>query len=193
MKAIQLKILIYFNVRLIDCLLLFVWPRIIYPDSGNAIITVDRLALNVKSYGGDAATVVVPPLNTAAQLGDIPEYYGSARNGKIIDFSQKLNTINSDDWHETHISCTRSSESKKSKICEKLFIGRNQIWPIVTFTRDINVALWITICFAIDWWSLWSERASCWMKRLWCFQDFRNYLGPKNKPLASGWFGVAQI
>ena len=57
MKAIQLKILIYLNVRLIDCLLLFVWPRIIYPDSGNAIITVDRLALNVKLYLGDAATV----------------------------------------------------------------------------------------------------------------------------------------
>ena len=101
MKAIQLKILIYFNVRLIDCLLLFVWPRIIYPDSGNAIITVDRLALNVKLYRGDAVTVattvIVSPVNTAVKLGDIPEYYGSARNGKIIDFSQKLNTINSND------------------------------------------------------------------------------------------------
>ena len=56
MKAIQLKILIYLNVRLIDCLLLFVWPRIIYPDSGNAIITVDKLALNIKLYRGNVAT-----------------------------------------------------------------------------------------------------------------------------------------
>ena len=56
MKAIQLKILIYLNVRLIDCLLLFVWPRIIYPDSGNAIITVDKLALNIKLYRVDVAT-----------------------------------------------------------------------------------------------------------------------------------------
>ena len=56
MKAIQLKILMYLNVRLIDCLLLFVWPRIIYPDSGNAIITVDKLALNIKLYRGAVAT-----------------------------------------------------------------------------------------------------------------------------------------
>ena len=47
-KAILLKIRIYFNVCLIDCLLLVVWPRIKYPDSGNASITVDKLALNIK-------------------------------------------------------------------------------------------------------------------------------------------------
>ena len=55
MKAIQLKILIYLNVRLIDCLLIFVWPRIIYPDSGNAIITVDKLALNINLQIGHTA------------------------------------------------------------------------------------------------------------------------------------------